>query len=173
MMLEVAVETDEEWDSSRPWARLARKAAEAAIAESRYPELLNSDRSVEISVTFTGDEQFSALNAEWRGKEKPTNVLSFPMSDERDLGQANFADPRFCSVTSFSPTEFARQKRRKRVSLSNNMPPIWSCTAPSISSATISDEAQATDMESAKSAPLRDSALPTLTRSRPDGHAPG
>jgi probable rRNA maturation factor len=93
MMLEVAVETDEEWDSSRPWERLARKAAEAAIAESRYPELLNSDRSVEISVTFTGDEQVSALNAEWRGKEKPTNVLSFPMSDERDLGRASLAGP--------------------------------------------------------------------------------
>jgi len=93
MMLEVAVETDEEWDSSRPWERLARKAAEAAIAESRYPELLNSDRSVEISVTFTGDEQVGALNAEWRGKEEPTNGLSFPMSDERDLGRANLAGP--------------------------------------------------------------------------------
>lgn len=93
MMLEVAVEADEEWDSSRPWDKLARKAAEAAIAESRYPELADSDRSVEISVTFTGDEQVRALNSEWRGKDKPTNVLSFPMADERDLGRASLAGP--------------------------------------------------------------------------------
>ena len=93
MMLEVAVEADEEWDSSSPWDTLARKAAEAAIAESRYPELADSDRSVEISVTFTGDEQVRALNSEWRGKDKPTNVLSFPMADERDLGRANLDGP--------------------------------------------------------------------------------
>ena len=93
MMLEVAVEADEEWDSSSSWEKLARKAAEAAIAESRYPELADSDRSVEISVTFTGDEQVRALNSEWRGKNKATNVLSFPMADERDLGRANLAGP--------------------------------------------------------------------------------
>jgi len=93
MMLEVAVETDGEWDSSRSWEDLARKAARAAIAESEYPELADAERRVEISVTLTGDEQVRALNSEWRGKDKPTNVLSFPMADERDLGAANFAGP--------------------------------------------------------------------------------
>jgi probable rRNA maturation factor len=31
-MLEIALDADEEWDSSRSWDKLARKAAEAAIA---------------------------------------------------------------------------------------------------------------------------------------------
>jgi probable rRNA maturation factor len=93
MMLEVAVEADEEWDSSRCWEQLARKAAEAAIAESAFPQLSESERAVEISVTLTGDEQVRALNAEWRGKDKPTNVLSFPMADERDLTRANVDGP--------------------------------------------------------------------------------
>jgi probable rRNA maturation factor len=93
MMLEIAVEADEEWDSSRSWEDLARKAARAAIAESDYPELAEAERTVEISVTLTGDEQVRALNSEWRGKDKPTNVLSFPMADERDLGRASFAGP--------------------------------------------------------------------------------
>ena len=82
MMLEIALDTDEEWDSSgeKPfdWSPLARRAAEAAIIESAYPDLAESDRPVEISVTLTGDEQVRALNAKWRGKDKPTNVLSFP-----------------------------------------------------------------------------------------------
>ena len=89
MMLEIAIETDEEWDSSRSWELLVRRAAEAAIAESAYPELTELEHSVEISVTLTGDEQVRALNAHWRGKDKPTNVLSFPMVDERDLSRAN------------------------------------------------------------------------------------
>ena len=91
-MLEIALDADEEWDSSRPWDSLARKAAEAAIAESAYPELGTSERPVEISVTLTGDEQVRALNARWRGKDKPTNVLSFPMADELDLTRANVAE---------------------------------------------------------------------------------
>src|ERR1700759_5584856 len=93
MMLEVAVDADEEWDSSRSWEKLARKAPEAAIAESAFPQLAETDRTVEISVTLTGDEQVRALNAEWRGKDKPTNVLSFPMADERDLTWANVDGP--------------------------------------------------------------------------------
>ena len=91
-MLEIALESDDEWDSSSGWLPLVRKAAEAAVAESDYPELARSDRSVEISVTLTSDDQVRSLNAKWRGKDKPTNVLSFPMADERDLAAANVAD---------------------------------------------------------------------------------
>jgi len=93
MMLEVAVEADEEWDSSRSWEQLARKAAQAAIAESAFPQLAETDRAVELSVTLTGDEQVRALNARWRGKDNATNVLSFPMADERDLTRANVDGP--------------------------------------------------------------------------------
>ena len=88
-MLEIALDADEEWDSSRSWSELARKAAEAAIAESAFPELAESDRPVELSVTLTSDEHVRELNAKWRNKDKPTNVLSFPMADELDLGRAN------------------------------------------------------------------------------------
>ena len=91
MTLEIALDADEDWDSSRSWEQLARSAAQAAIAESAFPELAE-DRPVEISVTLTGDEKVRALNAHWRGKDKPTNVLSFPMADERDLSAATLVD---------------------------------------------------------------------------------
>jgi probable rRNA maturation factor len=92
MMLEIALEADEEWDSSRSWDRLAREAAGAAIAESKYPELADSERPMEISITLTGDEQVRAINAKWRGKDKATNVLTFPMADELDFSRAKVAD---------------------------------------------------------------------------------
>jgi probable rRNA maturation factor len=93
MMLEIAVEADEEWDSSRSWEQLARQAAEAAIAESAFPQLASAERSIEISVRLSGDEEVRALNSEWRGKDKPTNVLSFPMLEDDDLRDANVAGP--------------------------------------------------------------------------------
>ena len=93
MMLEIALEADEEWDSSRSWEQLVRNAAEAAIAESAFPGLAASERPVELSVRLTGDEEVRSLNAKWRGKDKPTNVLSFPLLDDEDLQEANVAGP--------------------------------------------------------------------------------
>src|SRR5919112_6300944 len=93
MMLEVAVEADEEWDSSSSWDELARRAAIAAVAESAYPELAATPRPVEISVRLAGDEEVRALNSEWRGKDKATNVLSFPMAEEDDFANASVLGP--------------------------------------------------------------------------------
>jgi len=92
-MLEIALEADEEWDSSRSWEPLVREAVEAAIAESAFPQLASFERPVEISVLLTGDDEVRRLNAEWRDKDKPTNVLSFPMVDPDDLRHAKVAGP--------------------------------------------------------------------------------
>ena len=92
-MLEIALEADEEWDSSSSWEELVHRAAQAAIAESAFPQLAAAERAVELSVRLTSNEEVRALNAQWRGKDKPTNVLSFPMLEEADLQQANVAGP--------------------------------------------------------------------------------
>jgi probable rRNA maturation factor len=52
---------------------------------------METNRPVEISVRLTGNEEVRALNAKWRGKDKPTNVLSFPMVENYDLLDANVA----------------------------------------------------------------------------------
>jgi probable rRNA maturation factor len=85
MILDVAVEADAEWDSSTDWEALARNAAESAIAESAFPQLATGPRPVEISVRLTSDEEVRALNEQWRGKDRPTNVLSFPMAETAEL----------------------------------------------------------------------------------------
>jgi len=40
-------------------------------------------RSAELSVTLTSDRAIRTLNRRWRGKDKPTNVLSFPAPAQR------------------------------------------------------------------------------------------
>jgi probable rRNA maturation factor len=93
MMLDIAIEADEEWDSSTGWEALVRRAAEAAIGESAFPHLTSTPRSVELSVRLTGDEEVRALNAEWRHKDKPTNVLSFPLAEPAELGSSRADGP--------------------------------------------------------------------------------
>lgn len=92
-MLEIAIETDGEWDSSTGWGEIARAAAAAAIAESAFPQLGAGDRTVEVSVRLAGDAEVHALNSQWRGKDKSTNVLSFPMLEASDLNEASSPGP--------------------------------------------------------------------------------
>jgi len=93
VMLEIAIDSDEDWDSSNGWEALVRRAAEAAVAESAFPQLASSERLVELSVRLTSDAEVQALNGQWRGKDRPTNVLSFPMVEAEDLSGANVAGP--------------------------------------------------------------------------------
>ena len=82
----IGVETDvsAEWGDSIDWPALTRSAVHAAIAHSRHPGLADS----EVSVKFTSDGEVRALNATWRGQDKATNVLSFPMAEEEELASA-------------------------------------------------------------------------------------
>jgi probable rRNA maturation factor len=93
MMLDIVVENDGEWDSSTGWAELVRAAAEAAIAESAFPQLSLAERPVELSVRLAADEEVQALNSKWRGKDKPTNVLSFPQCEPAELHEIGPAGP--------------------------------------------------------------------------------
>ena len=57
-------------------------AAAEAVGEVA-PELTNP--RLTASVLFTSDAEVHQLNREWRAKDKPTNVLSFPMIDRAEL----------------------------------------------------------------------------------------
>ena len=93
MMLDVAIEADEEWDSTTCWEELVTRAARAAVAESAFPRIGESARPVEVSVRLAGDEEVRELNNRWRRKDSPTNVLSFPMAESYELEQADEDGP--------------------------------------------------------------------------------
>jgi len=39
-------------------------------------------QNVELSITLTDNESIKSLNKDWRGKDKPTDVLSFPINEK-------------------------------------------------------------------------------------------
>ncbi|MEA3009619.1 MAG: putative rRNA maturation factor [Sphingomonadales bacterium] len=84
-MILVEADSSEDWDSKTDWAQLAKAAVRAAVAESDVAGLLESGLAAEVSVRFTSDDEVKALNAAWRGKDKATNVLSFPMVEPGQL----------------------------------------------------------------------------------------
>jgi probable rRNA maturation factor len=66
---------------------LSDRSVRAAIANSRFAELIEAALPIEVSVRFTSDDEVRSLNASYRGKDKPTNVLSFPMVEPELIDQ--------------------------------------------------------------------------------------
>lgn len=56
--------------------RLSARAVRSALKSEGFP------RSAEVSITFTDDEGIRKMNSEYRGKDCPTDVLSFPLFDD-------------------------------------------------------------------------------------------
>lgn len=68
---------DENWPDVRA---LIEHAVTAALTVACFNE------STELSIVLSNDALIQDLNKQYRGKDKPTNVLSFPQDDEFSLG---------------------------------------------------------------------------------------
>ena len=66
--------------------RLIKKAISEALAEEEfaYP--------AEVSVSFVDNERIHELNREYREKDRPTDVLSFPMWEKEELEDGTALD---------------------------------------------------------------------------------
>ena len=61
-----------------------------AILEVLKEEWL--DENVQVSISFVGDEEIRNLNRDFRGVDKSTDVLSFPMDDEFQIEETMLGD---------------------------------------------------------------------------------
>ena len=78
-------ELSRQWKRSLPGAgRLARRAAKAALAAVH-------EGPAEISLALADDAAVRVLNRDYRGKDKPTNVLSFESGERPFLGDVVLA----------------------------------------------------------------------------------
>src|ERR1700742_1962427 len=64
-------------------ARLLRRAARAAIKAATLP----STPSLAVTVALINDRAMRSLNHDFRGKDRPTNVLSFPAANDGAAGK--------------------------------------------------------------------------------------
>ena len=108
--LDIAVEGGG-WASLPEVEELARRAVEAALGAA-------SDAArgpVEISLLLADDAAVQALNREWRGQDKPTNVLSFPAPE-----QPGAPGPRHLGDVALAYETLVREAQREGKSLRNH-----------------------------------------------------
>ena len=113
MQLEIDIE---EWPGDG-WERLAEGVAVAACSVA--PELA-SDR-LTVSILFTTDAEVHELNRQWRDKDKPTNVLSFPMLDRTELLElAPDGPPEMLGDLALAHETCAREAAAKDIALADH-----------------------------------------------------
>ncbi|PIW29385.1 MAG: rRNA maturation RNase YbeY [Rhodospirillales bacterium CG15_BIG_FIL_POST_REV_8_21_14_020_66_15] len=77
--LEIAIEVAApEWTAALPDAVAV---AERALAAAHAGAGVGRAGPAEVSLVLAGDAMVAELNRAWRGKDGPTNVLSFPQDD--------------------------------------------------------------------------------------------
>lgn len=78
------IDIDPVWGEDVDWEALANRAAGAAAQVA--PELAHAEMLV--SLVLADDDEVHDLNRQWRAKDKPTNVLSFPMLSREEVLRA-------------------------------------------------------------------------------------
>lgn len=92
-MLSVETHAATPWPDAIDWDQRAAEAAAAALALTPFAALADAAPLVEIAIRLTDDAEVQTLNRDFRGKDKPTNVLSFPqVQDDLLEGLANSDD---------------------------------------------------------------------------------
>ena len=79
LAIDLAV-THDAWNGIGDLARLAENAVGAALRVGGVTEALDE---AEVSLLLCDDAFIRTLNRQWRGQDKPTNVLSFPAPPTR------------------------------------------------------------------------------------------
>ena len=91
-MIDVAILLSDDWSGTTDWEALATRAVQAALAQTPHGPLATAAPMIEVSVKFTDDDEVQVLNAHYRHKDRPTNVLSFPMVPPDLLEQLDLTD---------------------------------------------------------------------------------
>ena len=84
-MIDVELDIGVVWGNKDFGQREVEKAVDTALRLAAIPELADPVVPVSVSIKLSDNAEVHALNQEWRDKDKPTNVLSFPMLDEEEL----------------------------------------------------------------------------------------
>ena len=84
-MIDVAVTIDPCWEGEGDWQTSLTKAVEATLDASPFRFWLTLPATAEVAIQLTDDREVQLLNATWRGKDRPTNVLSFPQLEREEV----------------------------------------------------------------------------------------
>ena len=88
-MIEIDLNRGADWGGDIDWLHLSETCTIKAIENSNYNQLNSLPLKFSISINLSNNVQVHALNKQYRNKDKPTNILSFPMLDQAALESAS------------------------------------------------------------------------------------
>ncbi len=77
-MIDVDISAEPIWGET-DWQPVSDKAVLAALNVAPYSRLTETSATICVSIRFADNAEVHALNRDYRDKDKPTNILSFPM----------------------------------------------------------------------------------------------
>ena len=117
--IQISIE-DTGWPAEDVLHALGERVLGAAVTYLREEEQQPFPKMPpEVSLVFTDDASIQDINAEWRGKDKPTNVLSFPAFPVKPNLASNRHRPRReygLADTEYAPTHDGSRNNGNRQS---------------------------------------------------------
>jgi probable rRNA maturation factor len=137
------VRHDESWDDAGLSDKAVMRAARAAF-EAAPPQ---RQGSYQVAIALSGDEAVRVLNRTWRGKDAPTNVLSFPADEE-------IAEPGFLGDVVLAYGTVLKEAREQDVPLKDHVAHLVVHGVLHLLGFDHANHAQAEEMESRERAAL-------------------
>lgn len=110
LALEFNIE-DEAWFETAPWYReITLRIFEQTLIEVGLPP-----KDQEISVLLSTDQRIADLNAEFRGKPTPTNVLSWPAEDAAPKDAPKIPEDGFLGDLAFARETIEKEAKKQHV----------------------------------------------------------
>ncbi len=95
-MLDVDASISSHWPdrsgNAETWHDIARKCVSTAVSFSPYSQYVDQPTLFAVSIKMSDDAEVQALNRDYRQKDRPTNVLSFPMVQSDLLSAMSHSD---------------------------------------------------------------------------------
>ncbi len=85
-VIDISIEC-KDWEAELPDIESHIRTTAMAVLKAMEIE----DQATELSVVLSNDKFIQVLNKQWRGKDKPTNVLSFPQEEPELMGDVIMA----------------------------------------------------------------------------------
>jgi probable rRNA maturation factor len=84
-MIEVDLSIEPVWGDSRYWQGISERGLAEALRVADLDTLNANNSNINVSIRFADNAEVQTLNRDYRQKDMPTNVLSFPMLDGDEI----------------------------------------------------------------------------------------
>jgi probable rRNA maturation factor len=105
------------WRAALPNPAAAVRRAATAALKAELPAQKKGAPKTSLSILLTDDAEMRKLNAGWRAKDKPTNVLSFPAENAVDPARP----PAYLGDVALSLATCKREAREQKKTLADHV----------------------------------------------------